>query len=174
MRRALPVLLALALAACGDRAPHPPPEAGPPEPAADTLPEPDPPTPFDAAEPLVDSTEPPEQVVEIEPRPTPPPPPRPPVPVPRPETSGSCDVRDSEGFCFAYTGDGWTPQTAEAHCDAAPASTFAGSACPLVGRIATCTFVRPDDLALEIVYTYYEPYDVALAELACPGEFERL
>lgn len=83
-------------------------------------------------------------------------------------------MRGTESFCFAYTGSGWTPQTARAHCDAAPATAFAPGTCPLVGRIATCAFARPDAPDREVVYTYYEPFDVDLAELACPGTFTRL
>ncbi|MEM7789569.1 MAG: hypothetical protein AAF594_17755 [Bacteroidota bacterium] len=172
MGRVLPVLLAVALAACGDRAPAP--EAEPTSPV-DTASVEAPPTPFDDAL-EVEPAEPPEQVVEITPRPEPTPPPPEPIPEPAPEleASGSCDVRETEGFCFAYTGDGWTPDAAETHCAEAPDSAYLGAACPLLGRIATCTFVRPDDATLEVVYTYYEPYDPALAELACPGDFERL
>ena len=137
-----------------------------------------PPTPFDAAPIVFDTTEPPEQVVQIPNRPTPTPPdPEPePSPPPPPDAgpSGSCDVRASEGFCFAYTGSGWTPQSARAHCADAPNATFSGGSCPLRDRIATCTFRRPSDPSRELVYSYYEPYDLGLAELACPGTFTRV
>ncbi len=83
-------------------------------------------------------------------------------------------MRQTEGFCFAYTGSGWTPASARDHCGAIPNAAFAGSTCPLQDRIATCTYRRPSDPARELVYTYYEPYDLALAELACPGSFTRL
>ena len=130
-------------------------------------------------EPVPD--EPPPAVVEIPPRPAPPPSPAPrllPAPAPppaAPRPSGSCDVRASEGFCLAFTGDGWTPAAARAQCDAAPDAAFGAAACPLADRIATCTFERPSAPGREIVYTYYAPYDPALAELACSdGAFTRL
>jgi hypothetical protein len=59
-------------------------------------------------------------------------------------------------------------------CDAAPDAQFGPGACPLADRIATCAFEQPSSPGQEIVYTYYAPYDVALAELACPGRFTRL
>ncbi len=83
-------------------------------------------------------------------------------------------MRESEGFCFAYTGSGWTPRTARENCAGAPNSSFGAGSCPLQGRIGTCTFHRPSDPSRELVYTYYEPYDVGLAELACPGTFTRV
>lgn len=82
-------------------------------------------------------------------------------------------MRPAEPFCFTYTGTGWTAGEAEGHCDEAPSSSFHPGACPTAGRIGTCTFRRPSDPTREIVYTYYEPYEVGLAELACPGTFER-
>ena len=83
-------------------------------------------------------------------------------------------MRGTEGYCFAYTGDGWTPRSARAHCDGATDAAFQPGSCPLAGRIATCAYARPDVPDREIVYTYYEPFDPALAELACPGTFTRL
>ncbi|MEO0559087.1 MAG: hypothetical protein AAF170_12985 [Bacteroidota bacterium] len=166
------LLLALALfAACG--------RAGdsPQEPVAIS---PDPQTtPVDAdpePEPIVfDTTEPPPPVVEIPvqappPVPVPQPPPQAPEPAPAP---GSCDVRETESFCFTYTGTGWTAEDAEAQCSEAPASSYRQSACPTANRIGTCIFRRPSDPTLEVVYTYYAPYDVDIAEVACPGEFTR-
>lgn len=134
---------------------------------------------------VFDTTEPPEVVVRIpevpdgpppappprprpeSPRPTPPPPPAPPGGGP----SGSCDVRETEGYCFTYTGAGWTPRSARANCAGAPAAAFGPGACPLDDRIATCAFRRPSEPDREILYTYYAPADLALAELACPGTF---
>ena len=137
---------------------------------------------------VFDTTEPPEVVVQIpkpepdpprpavEPDPEPPPRPRPPRPRPPPPPprggpSGSCDVRATEGYCFAYTGAGWTPASARANCDGAPSATFGPGACPLADRIATCAFRRPSEPDREILYTYYAPADLLMAELACPGTF---
>ena len=171
MPRLLLVLL-VALAACRGESPPADAPPTPPEPSPRAEP---PPTPFDAAEAAFDTVEPPEQVVRFPPRPAPPPRPTPrPAPPPPPGPAGSCDVRASEGFCFAFTGEGWTPAAARAQCDAAPGATFAPAACPREGRIATCTFERPSAPGREIVYTYYAPYDPALAELACPGTFARV
>ncbi len=76
--------------------------------------------PFDAAEVVFDTTEPPEQIVQIPPRPAPPP--RPPTPRPpaphAPDAASVVGARcraaatsaRSESYCFAYTGDGWTPE----------------------------------------------------------------
>lgn len=139
--------------------------------------------PFDASDMVfepADPIEPPEVVVQIPPRPPPPPPPlpipeliSPPLPTPRGQ-AGRCDVRETEGYCFAYTGDAWTPSDARTQCVAAPSARFAEAACPLADRIATCTFERASAPDKEIVYTYYAPYDPALAELACPGTFARV
>jgi len=83
-------------------------------------------------------------------------------------------VRASEGFCFAFTGDAWTADAARTRCQSAPEATFDPGTCPLVGRIATCAYTPPSAPGREIVYTYYAPYDIALAELACPGTFTRI
>lgn len=183
MVRLVLLVLVLVLAACGDRAPSQEPSDEADSAREGSLPDTvrlgvTPPTPFDAAPIVFDTTEPAEPIVEIPPRRPPPTtepaPPRPPPPPPRGGPSGSCDVRETEGFCFAYTGDGWTPQEAEDHCAAAPNAAFQFGTCPLLGRIATCAFRRASEPDHEIVYTYYEPYDVALAELACPGTFTRL
>lgn len=174
---------ALAAAGCGpDAPPEPPPPAQ--APALAERPAGPPPTPFDASDVVFEPAtpeEPPESVVEIPPRPPAPAPralppglaPPPPPPSAR-GLSGSCDVRASEGFCFTFTGDGWTPQAARAQCDAAPESSFGAGACPLADRVATCAFERPSAPGREIVYVYYAPYDLALAELACPGTFTAL
>ena len=170
------LLLSALLAACGPPDPPPEPrrvaEAPPGSTAAD------PPTPFDAADAAFEPTEPPEQTVQFPPRPAPPParpPPRPaPPPVPLRGPSGSCDVRATEGFCFTFSGAGWTPDAARAQCDAAPQAAFGPGTCPLLGRVATCAFEPPDEPGREIVYTYYAPYELALAELACPGTFTAL
>ncbi|HEX8385291.1 MAG TPA: hypothetical protein VF576_03850 [Rubricoccaceae bacterium] len=181
------LLLCPALAACGPDAegPRPPPApvvpavrarplAAPRPPRPDSLAPPPPPAPV-----VFDTTEPPEAVQNVQPRPPPrpPPPPRgpaapPPAPPRPPGGSGSCDVRATENYCFAYTGPGWTPETAGLHCDAAPEATFGAGPCPTAGRIATCTFRRPSDPSHEIVYTTYAPADLSLARLACPGAFE--
>ncbi len=175
------LLLALAVAACQSEPPQRPPETAPPEPTAGTTrvlgP---PPTPFDAAEVVFDTTEPPEIVVQIPPRPAPPSRPPSPRPVPAPSpapprgSSGRCDVRATESYCFTYTGEAWTPESARAQCDAAPDASFASGTCPTEGRIATCTFERESAPGREIVYTYYAPYDPTLAALACPGLFARI
>ena len=138
---------------------------------------------------VFDTTEPPEVVVRIpdaapprgpapgperrEPEPTRPErPERPPPPAPPGRgPSGSCNVRATEGYCFAYTGAGWSPRSARANCAGAPGATFDPGACPLDDRIATCAFRRPSAPEREILYTYYAPADLVLAELACPGTF---
>ena len=133
-------------------------------------------TVFDGAEVVFDTLEPePRPPVEI-PEPAPPPPrpqpaprPAPPPPPPGPPVAGSCDVRETEGFCFAYTGTGWDLAEAEGGCAEAPSSTFAPEACPQEGRIGTCVFTRDDGTDRRIVYTYYAPYDLDLARLACIG-----
>lgn len=139
---------------------------------------------FERSAMVFDTTEPPPVPVVIQPRPPPPPEPaprpapRPPEPTPRPPepaaASGSCDVQDTESFCFAYTGDGWSRQAAREHCDAAPDSRYRPATCPSENAVATCRFTRDGAPTLEIVYTYYAPYDLMLAELACPGDFERI
>ena len=183
MSRAL-LLVALALASCGPDEPAPDLEAAPavedarPAPVDSVSPFPQ--TPFDAADAVFDTIEPPEQVVQFPPRPTPRPIPRPipprpsPPPPPADNPAGSCDVRQSEGYCLAFAGRGWTPGEARDVCDAAPDASFGPGACPLADRIATCAFDQPSAPGQEIVYTYYAPYDPALAELACPGRFTRI
>ena len=172
------VVAAAALAGCGpDASPPAAPESLQERPAVAQRGLPDtPPTPFDASDVVFEPAapeEPPESVVQIPPRPPPPPAPRllPPPPPASRGPSGSCDVRASEGFCFAFTGDGWTPPAARAQCDAVPEAAFGPGACPLADRIATCAFERPSAPDREIVYVYYAPYELALAELACPGTF---
>ena len=165
------LLLWLLFAACGQ-------DTAPPVDAQDELA--NPPTAPRGADlepgpsPIVfDTTEPPPPVVDIPVRPPPPEPvpqPPPPPPVAQP---GSCDVRQTESFCFTYTGTGWTPEEAEAQCGEAPSSSYRQTACPTANRIGTCIFRRPSDPTLEVVYTYYAPYDVNIAEVACPGEFTR-
>ena len=83
-------------------------------------------------------------------------------------------MRPTEGYCFAFTGETWTPSAARSQCGAAPDAAYTPAACPLAGRVATCTFERPSQPGREIVYTYYAPYDPRLAELACPGAFVRV
>lgn len=201
MRRSC-LLLALGLAACSDASapPAPAPSAAVPDtaatapPRADTVgtarperspPQPlrsDAPTPFDRAAMVFDTLEPQAPRVAIQPRPDPAPPaapsptPRPdPLPPPPPaQAPGSCDVRSTESFCFAYTGGGWTDRDARGHCGAAPDSGYRKAGCPEADAIATCRFVRDDAPDREILYTYYAPYALALAELACPGDFERI
>ena len=186
-------LLLLAAGCAPDATPEPPepaqpirplaPEAEPSAaaPGADSL---DVPTVFDRAEVVFDTLEPePARRVEI-PEPAPPPRPQPtprstpepeppplPPPAPAPPVAGSCDVRESESFCFAYTGATWSTEAAEANCAEAPGSTFSVRECPAEGRIATCVFRRGEAPARQIVYTYYAPYDLGLARLACPGRF---
>ena len=167
----LPLAVFLLVAGCGaERSPEPP-SATPPA------------SPGRGGAPVVfDTTEPPEVVVQIPDVPDAAPPRGPqPSPEPRPEPlppappgggpSGSCDVRATEGYCFAYTGAGWSPRSARANCAGAPAATFGPGACPLADRVATCAFRRPSEPDREILYTYYAPTDLALAELACPGTF---
>ncbi|MFN3596761.1 MAG: hypothetical protein ACK41D_05780 [Rubricoccaceae bacterium] len=182
MRCRVPLLSAAALllalaGGCRREAPSAPP-AAPATPAdttvraeaAPALPAPSPggaPFVFDTSE----TPEAPEAAVPIAPLP-PPPPPEPPPTAPAPSgPAGACDVREAEQFCFTYSGTGWTPRTAREHCAGAPTGSFRAEPCPTEGRIATCTFRRADAPAREIVYTYYAPYDRALAQLACPGEF---
>ncbi|MEL6616226.1 MAG: hypothetical protein AAFQ43_10835, partial [Bacteroidota bacterium] len=188
-------LLLLPLAGCAERT-----DAGPDAPAgtadaldaprvapeADDLPDrPEAQTVFDAAEAVFDTLEPPQrQTIEIAEAPQPTPPPRPtptPVPDPIPEplpplapvapVAGSCDVRESESYCFTYTGATWSAAAAEQNCSEAPEATFRPAECPSEGRIATCVYRRGEAPAREIVYTYYEPYDLGLARIACPGRF---
>ena len=142
--------------------------------------------PFERSAMVFDTMEPPPRPVQIRPRPQPAPPaptpprpePGPPEPAPRPPepavSSGSCDVRETESFCFAYTGAGWSRRAATQHCGDAPDSAYRPAACPAEDAIATCRFTRDGAPTLEIVYTYYAPYDLMLAQLACPGEFERV
>jgi hypothetical protein len=178
------VLLVVSAAACGPDAgtPGPPAAARPVQPAPRPRPSgtarPPPTAPLAGParpEPVVfDTVEPPEAVQRIPPPPPPPsshdrgrpvPPPRPPGP------SGSCDVRETENYCFTYTGPGWTPETAVINCSAAPRAAFRDGPCPEAGAVATCTFRRPSEPTREIVYTTYAPADLDLARLACPGTF---
>ncbi len=171
------VACAVALAACEPDAPASSEAAEPAFASSAEAPEDD--ESFDASDMVFEPAEPPEAVVQIPPRPPAPPPlpapdlTPPPLPAPRAQ-AGSCDVRETEGYCFAYTGDSWSTADARAQCTAAPAARFADAACPLADRVATCTFERPSAPGKEIVYTYYAPYELALAELACPGAFERV
>lgn len=141
-------------------------------------------TVFDAAAVVFDTTEPPQQPrvliqepITPQPRPrgpAPPPPPAPlplPPPAPDPPVAGSCDVRATESYCFTYTGAAWSTGTAEDHCANAPEASFRAAECPVEGRIGTCVFRRGETPSREIVYTYYAPYDLGLARLACPGRF---
>ncbi len=126
--------------------------------------------PFDAPTTVFDTVESP-PARRLEP---PPPPPAPAGPEPPPDAAtvwGRCDVRETEGFCFSYVGAGWTAAEAERHCRRVPSGTFGPSACADAERVATCAFERPDANGQTLVYTYYAPYAVDLARLACPGEF---
>ena len=173
------VACAVALAGCERQPPAAKPSERPRAAAPESA---EPPTPFDASGVVFEPAppeEPPEAIVQIPPRPSPAPSPAPVLlpPPPPPASrgpSGSCDVRESEGFCFTFTGDGWTAGAARAQCGAAPQATFGPGSCPLADRVATCAFERPSAPGREIVYVYYEPYEPALAELACPGTFTLL
>lgn len=85
-----------------------------------------------------------------------------------PGVTASCDRRSAESMCYAFTGDGWTAQTAQTECSGS-GSTYRASACPTVGRIGECTYRPDDDAARELVYTFYEPMDPVLAEGICRG-----
>ena len=201
MRAPVPLLLALALAACGAPEQNAPAPSNPADAASPDIANDEPirldgtrdddpvPTVFDRAQIVFDSIEPPPAPPVQIPDPRPPPRPRPapprerpvpvpipappplPAPSPAPPVAGSCDVRESAGYCFSYTGAAWTARGAETHCAEAPASSFLGAECPVQGRAATCVFRRSGDSSREIVYTYYTPTDLAVAELACPGQF---
>ena len=170
------LLAGLTLAACERESPAAP--SAPAAPVAAALPDdPAPAPPFDASDMVFEPAEPPEPVVQIPTRPLPPRPSPEPAPLPAPaprSQAGRCDVRETEGYCFAYTGEAWTPADARAQCTAAPGARFADAACPLADQVATCTFERSSAPGREIVYTYYAPYDLSLAELACPGSFARV
>lgn len=189
-------LLILPLAGCSERTDATAPEATvrgeasgeTATPGGDDLPDrPEAQTVFDAAEAVFDTLEPPQRrTVEIREAPRPQPQPRPlPIPVPEPTplpdplpplspsppVAGSCDVRDSESYCFTYTGATWSAAAAEQNCAEAPEASFQAAECPVEGRIATCVYRRGEAPSREIVYTYYEPYDINLARIACPGRF---
>ncbi|MGB3542668.1 MAG: hypothetical protein WBA11_07085, partial [Rubrivirga sp.] len=114
----LALIVALTLASCGpDTSPpgdEPPTRVEAPAQDDDSTEiESQPPTPFDVPDVVFDTMEPPEQVVQFPPRPTPrprvprprPAPPRPaPLPPPDDAPSGSCDVRQAEGYCLAFSG----------------------------------------------------------------------
>jgi|GEM_PF-3546452 len=176
-------LLALPAAGCAD---DPPPErpAAPRPPAAAAqdssrlaaLPRPAPasPEPFDAPSTVFDTVESPPPRSFTPPAPAPPPTAPPARPVPQPDAStvwGRCDVRETEGFCFSYVGAGWTAADVERHCAQVPSGDFGPVSCTDAERVATCTFERPDADGQTLVYTYYAPYAVDLARLACPGDF---
>lgn len=135
------------------------------------------PEPFDAPSTVFDTVEspPPRSFSPPPPAPAPPPPTPPARPAPQPDATtvwGRCDVRETEGFCFSYVGAGWTSADAERHCRQVPSGAFGPAACAEAERVATCTFERPDADGQTLVYTYYAPYAVDLARLACPGAFD--
>lgn len=182
-------LLLLTLAGCADEPPAsalptgaPPTPATGPDTARSLPPPPGPaaePRAFDGPTTVFDTVESPPPRTLSPPRPVPADPPVPPSPPDRPEPPsdaaavwGRCDVRPAEPFCFSYVGTGWTPDEAETHCAAAPGGAFGPAACPDAQRIGTCTFERPGADGQTLVYTYYAPYPVDLARLACPGAFE--
>ena len=86
----------------------------------------------------------------------------------------ACDARSSFGFCYEFTGTGWTDMEAQSACMSNPDAVFLAEGCPGSDRAATCTLVPQDDPGKEIVYVYYEGADVAEARSTCAGEFEDL
>ena len=94
-----------------------------------------------------------------------------PPPVPVRGAVGSCDLRATEGVCYAFTGLGWTTEAAQSECSMAPGGVFQSARCPTAERIGECVYRPGEDAARELVYTFYTPVDPLIAEGVCRGTF---
>lgn len=158
------LVFVLLLAACGSDAPPAEPPPAPPMTANPTAPPSasdevfDVPAPADSAglddDPEPDEDEAPGAVIEPQTN----------------EAAGTCDMRSTESHCMAFTGSGWTANSAQRQCT----GTYQTGACPTANRIGLCIYRPDDDATREIVYTFYEPMDPLLAEGICAGTFRAL
>lgn len=84
---------------------------------------------------------------------------------------GSCDVSAELGYCYDYSGSGWTREMAELDCSLFEDSFFLEDRCPQESRLAYCEFYMQGKSELVIVRHYYQPMDISQAEMSCPGTF---
>ena len=87
------------------------------------------------------------------------------------EFHGSCDVSAELGFCYDYTGNGWTYEMAELDCSISENSLLVEERCPQESRVAYCEFDLQGKPEMAIVYHFYQPMESSMAEMSCPGTF---
>ncbi len=85
--------------------------------------------------------------------------------------ASGCDVRETLGFCYEYSGSKWTTGNARLECATASGSTFLESGCPGAGRVGSCRFQPGDRPAGELLYIYYHPTSLRAAARQCRGRF---
>ena len=83
----------------------------------------------------------------------------------------SCDATEMLGFCYNYTGSGWTQEKIELDCGFIEENMLQTELCSSESVVATCNFDLQGNSDLAIVYYFYEPTDLTTAERMCPGTF---
>lgn len=96
--------------------------------------------------------------------------------VPEPTLQASCTIlNEEEPWCFEFTGSSWNMKLAVANCDNANEwgvpSEFKQAPCSKENVIARCVFSPGKNPKREMVYVYYQPMTLKMAEVMCPGEF---
>ncbi len=85
--------------------------------------------------------------------------------------SASCDATVMLGFCYDYTGPGWTQDKIELDCGIVEENLLQDQPCSQETVVATCNFDLQGNSDLAIKYYFYEPTDLTTAERMCPGTF---
>lgn len=81
----------------------------------------------------------------------------------------SCDASASLGFCYDYTGSGWTSEKIELDCGFVEDNLLQAESCSQESVVATCSFDLQGNPELAIIYYFYQPMELSEAERMCPG-----
>ena len=92
---------------------------------------------------------------------------------PADNATGSCDARESLGYCYDYVGERWEMDEARSECQGAPQGIFSTEGCPEDDKVGTCMDPSHGEEDHGILYHYYQSgFDESSARESCPGEFK--